>query len=79
MKSLTESERAYRRGALQALQFFQSDIRAGTDLREFLYLLALYIEECKRGRVSMDDDYLGTYMDTIRQMVSEKSFRDSRK
>lgn len=68
MNELTKEERAYRRGALQSIEYLLEDISllpaCPITLRIGLWALAL-----KRGRNDIDTRYLGEYLDEIRKDV----------
>lgn len=76
---LTQEERAYRRGALQVVQFIIANMPKGditqkgeslsgqvNDIREYL---ASWEKELLKGRDSQEAKYLGTYCDTIRRII----------
>lgn len=65
-RELTESEKAYRRGALQAIQFLLADCRINHQL------VVKYEQSLVAARDSKDVRYLGAYMDEIRKDVHEK-------
>jgi hypothetical protein len=69
MQHLTESEKAYRRGALQTLQFIIPNLSYGMTGTQVINLLVKFQEALIKGRVSLDPKYLGTYMDTITKEV----------
>lgn len=72
---LDEKERAYRRGALQAIQFLQTYLH-GKDSSEYLGTIADWREKLLNARDSTNVKYLGTYLDEIRKEVSDA--QDSR-
>lgn len=70
MRCLTEAERAYRRGALQAIQFLRTDLipLASNDIALWR-MIGAYEQSLIQGRDSLEVGYLGTYMDEIRHRV----------
>ncbi len=75
---LTQAERAYRRGALQATQYLTQDL-AGlcglsvADLQAKLRArLADWVQALTAARGDEDPRYLGTYLDVIRFQLEDK-------
>lgn len=67
---LTKEERAYRRGALQAVEFLLGDV-AGLPPGQIPARLAEWKQALVRARESGDLRYLGHYMDEVRADVTE--------
>lgn len=70
MLELTKEERAYRRGALQAIQFLIADLRQlGLLEPRVAHAIACWQQELIAGRDSNELAYLGKYLDEIRRRV----------
>jgi hypothetical protein len=69
---LDESERAYRRGALQAIQFLKELISPVWTGPVASQVLNRFEQELIKGRTSEEVAYLGTYLDTVVQKVAER-------
>lgn len=67
---LTKDERAYRRGALQAIQFLIRDLYQ-TSPHLLWQKIALWEQELIAGRESSDPKYLGTYLDEVMSRVHQ--------
>lgn len=77
MRQLTESERAYRRGALQALEFILSDLDTSSKEATTKHL-SHWLQCLRGGRTSTDVAFLGTYLDTVREHVNSCKLLDDK-
>ena len=65
---MTQQERAYRRGALQAVQFLMEDL-SGVDDSKLRERIAEWEQSLVAARDSEDVAYLGHFMDVVRGRV----------
>lgn len=66
---LTRDERAYRRGALQAIQFLLADLKGRAVPLGLLMRVGSWEQALVAGRGSEDPAYLGKYLDEVRRRV----------
>lgn len=72
MLELTKDERAYRRGAVQSLEFLLAAMDMRWDKGQMMLFIGKWHQALLDGRGSTNPAYLGTYMDEIRKRVEEK-------